>query len=68
MKNAMQNLYQKHYDRFNKKPIIIGVFWNNLDKIKNNIIKAIENGKPYNEYELLTKEEKKAFDDGNLLF
>ena len=32
------------------------------------IEKAIEDNKPYNEYELLSKEEQKAFDKGQLLF
>ena len=30
--------------------------------------KAIETNTPYNEYELLSKEEQKAFDNGELLF
>ena len=54
--------------KFNKEPNIIGMFWFDNKIIINNIIKAIETNNPYDEYELLTKEEQKAFDDGNLLF
>lgn len=61
--------YIKEYIKvFNKEPNIIGMFWNNPDLVIENIIKAIETNTPYNEYELLSKEEQKAFDDGELLF
>ena len=59
---------KKHIDKFKIEPNIIGMFWNNIDKLTNGILKSIEENKPYNEYEMLTKEEQKAFDDGNLLF
>lgn len=54
--------------RFNKEPYIIGMFWNNQEQLIQNLEKAIEDNKPYNEYELLSKEEQKAFDNGELLF
>lgn len=61
-------LKEEHLSKFNKEPNIIGMFWNRPDIIISNILKAIEDNKPYNEYELLSKEEQKAFDDGDLLF
>ena len=64
----MKNLIKEHKQKFNKEPIIIGMFWNNPNLVIKNIIKAIETNTPYNEYELLSKEEQKAFDDGELLF
>jgi hypothetical protein len=64
----MENLIKKHIDKFNKEPLIIGLFWDDIKKLSENIYKAIEDNKPYNEYEILTKEEKKAFDKGELLF
>lgn len=64
----MENLIKEHIKKFNKEPNIIGMFWNNPEQLIDNIIKAIEDNKPYDEYELLSKEEQKAFDDGNLFF
>ena len=64
----MENLINEYIKVFNKEPNIIGMYWNNQEKLINNIIEAIETNKPYNEYELLSKEEQKAFDDGELLF
>lgn len=58
----------KHINIFNIKPYIIGYYKNNLEQLAENILKSIEDNKPYNEYELLTDEEKKAFDKGELLF
>ena len=64
----MENLIKEYIRVFNKEPNTIGMFWNNQEKLINNIIEAIETNKPYNEYELLSKEEQKAFDNGELLF
>jgi hypothetical protein len=64
----MENLINEHIKAFNKEPYIIGMFWNNQEQLVLNIEKAIETNKPYNEYELLSKEEQKAFDNGELLF
>lgn len=58
----------KHNEKFGADPYIIGMFWDDLEKLSLNIYNAIESNTPYNEYEMLTKEEQKAFDDGNLLF
>ncbi len=64
----MENLIKEHKRKFNKEPYIIGMFWNNQEQLIENIKKAIETNRPYNEYELLSKEEQKAFDKGDLLF
>ena len=64
----MEDLINKHIKVFNKEPYIIGMFWNNQEQLVLNIEKAIDDNKPYNEYELLSKEEQKAFDNGELLF
>ena len=64
----MESLINDYIKAFNKEPYIIGMFWNNPNLVIENIIKAIETNTPYNEYELLSKEEQKAFDDGELLF
>lgn len=62
------NLIKKHKEIFNKEPNIIGMFWFNKKQLEDNLQKAIETNTPYDEYELLTDEEKEAFDKGMLLF
>lgn len=64
----MESLINEHLKAFNKEPYVIGIFWNNQEQLIQNIEKAIKDNKPYNEYELLSNEEQKAFDDGELLF
>lgn len=62
------NLISKHKSKFNKEPNILGMFWNDPKQLEDNLTKAIETNTPYDEYELLTDEEKIAFDKGLLLF
>ena len=64
----MNELINNYAIIFGEEPNIIGMFWNNKEKLVENIKKAIKDNKPYNEYELLSDEEKKAFDNGELLF
>lgn len=64
----MENLIKEHKKTFNKEPYIIGMFWDDNKALFENIEKAIETNTPYNEYELLSKEEQKAFDNGELFF
>lgn len=64
----MENLIKEHTKKFNKEPYIIGMFWNNQEALINGILKAIEDNIPYNEYNLLTDKEKKAYDSGELVF
>lgn len=62
------NLIKQHKEKFNKEPNIIGMFWSDPKQLEDNLKKAIETNTPYDEYELLTDEEKQAFDKGMLLF
>lgn len=64
----MESLINEYIKAFNKEPYIIGMFWNNQEQLILNIEKAIKDNKPYNEYELLSDDEKKAFDSGELFF
>ena len=66
--NIMVILERKHIDKFNKKPNIIGMFWNDPEALIDGIEEAIEKNKPYDEYELFSDEEKKAWDNGEILF
>ena len=59
---------EAYKSKFNKEPYIIGMFWNDPKQLEYNLTKAIETNTPYDEYELLTDEEKIAFDKGLLLF
>lgn len=59
---------EAYKSQFNKEPNILGMFWNYPKQLEDNLTKAIETNTPYDEYELLTDEEKIAFDKGLLLF
>jgi hypothetical protein len=61
-------IYEVYFEVFKEEPNIIGLYWHDNDILFNNLAKAIETNKPYNEYDLLSDDEKKAFDNGNLLF
>ena len=64
----MVDIIKKHFDIFGVMPIVIGMFWDDIEKETQNIENSIKDNKPYNEYDLLSDEEKKAFDKGELLF
>ena len=64
----METLIKKHIHKFNKKPNIIGMYWNNQEAIMDGILKAIEDNNPYDEYKMLSKEDRVAYDKGELLF
>ena len=64
----MENLIKRYIEIFNKEPNIIGMFWNDPKQLEDNLKQAIETNTQYDEYELLTDEEKKAYDKGLLLF
>lgn len=64
----ISKMLKQYNQKFNKEPKIINKLWMEPEKLYDNLTKAIETNTPYDEYELLTKEEKKAFDDGQLFF
>ena len=64
----MENLIKLYKEKFGVEPLIIGMYWNNTEQLVINLLEAIEDNKPYNEYNLLTKEERIAFNSGKLLF
>jgi len=57
-----------HVKAFKVKPNIIGMFWDDPEAVRLGIIKAIQDKKPYNEYNLLSDDGKTAYDNGSLLF
>ena len=54
--------------KFNEEPLIIGMFWNKPDILEQNILNAIKTGKKYNELEILTDEQLKLYNKGQILF
>jgi hypothetical protein len=61
-------IMQAYIRKFGKEPYVIGMFWSDRERFNQNLLDAIKSGVPYNEYEFLDDDEKKAFDEGNLLF
>tara|TARA_R110000868_G_scaffold179544_2_gene419618 strand:- start:2086 stop:2322 length:237 start_codon:yes stop_codon:yes gene_type:complete len=59
---------EKHFEKFGVYPFVIGMFWNDSERLEINIVKSIETNKPYNEYKLLSDEEQRDFDNGILYF
>lgn len=66
--NSLNNLIEKYKKVFNKEPNIIGIYFDNPKQLFINLNEAIKNKQEYNEYELLSKEQKDSFKKGNLLF
>lgn len=63
----MENLIKEHIKLFGEEPYII-YFWRDMAGLENAIKQSIKDKKPYNEYDSLSAEDKKAFDNGLLLF
>ncbi len=63
-----QGIYLEYFNKFGKDPETIGMFWNDLETVELNMRNAISNNVEYNEYNLLSDDMKKAFDNGDLLF
>jgi len=47
---------------------VIGLLWNNIDRQIELLIKAVEGDEPYDEYQMLSKEQQEAFDKHDLFF
>ncbi len=63
-----EGVYLLYYNHFGKDPYVIGIFFNDLEQLENNIIEAIAKNKEYNEYEMLSNEDKKLYDNNQLFF
>lgn len=64
----ISKILKQYNQKFNKDPKIINKLWREPEKLYYSLRNAIETNTPYDEYELLTDEEKIAFDKGMLLF
>lgn len=63
-----KDITELHFEKFGVEPVIVGIHRNEPDEIVEGIFKAIETGEPYNELDLLTDEERKAYESGDLFF
>jgi DNA repair photolyase len=61
----MNELFEVHKQIFGVEPVVIGLNWDSVEEL---IVKAIEDNLPYDETKLLTPEELKMFNAGNLVF
>lgn len=59
---------KEHKKEFRVLPVIIGIKWADPYDLADAIDQAIEDGVPYDERKLLSKEQLKAYNDGTLLF
>jgi hypothetical protein len=59
---------KQHIEKLGKKPNIIGMYWNDDEELIAGLIKAVETSTPYDEYLLLDKDSRKAWDNGYLVF
>jgi hypothetical protein len=64
----MEDLIKEHKELFGVEPVIIGLVFYDVGELFDRIAHSIDMGKPYNEYELLSPEEREAFEKGDLLF
>ena len=60
-------LYEDHLKKFGVNPYIIGVYWRDNDLLEQLIKKAIISNKPYNELDLLNKEERDYYLQNQIL-
>ena len=64
----MDELKEEHKKKFGVYPVEIGINWKTPEVVFIGILDAIEKGVPYDEYEMLSDEDKVMFDDGRLFF
>lgn len=61
------DLYEEHKKQFGYYPIRIGLLGLNESDVLNDISIALDSNKPYNEENLLSKEDLKAYKGGELI-
>jgi len=66
--DAIENLNNLHKDKYGVEPNVIGYLWSDMDKQFDLLVKAVKGDEPYDEYKMLSDEDKEAFDKGDLFF
>jgi hypothetical protein len=64
----MEESIKEHIEAFGIEPNIIGMFWSDQEKVIDGIEEAIENNQPYDEYLMLSEEDRAKWDSGRLKF
>jgi hypothetical protein len=64
----LQKAEQEYIERFGKKPNIIGMFFDDPERVASNLRNAIKTGEEYDEYLMLSESDRKKYDEGMLLF
>jgi hypothetical protein len=59
---------QEYVDAFGKEPNIIGMLFDDPERVASNLRDAIKTGEEYDEYLMLSESDRKKFDEGMLLF
>ena len=59
-------VYKKHIEVFGVKPVTLAWYEPEGERYRKAIQRALREGKPLNEYEALSPEYRKAFDEGKL--
>ena len=66
--DAITKLTIEHKKQFGVEPNVIGLLWNDIDRQIDLLIEAMKTGEPYDEYQMLSKEDQAVFDKGDLFF
>lgn len=63
-----KNLEKQHKEKYGVEPNVIGAYWNDQEEQLRLLKKAIKGTEPYDEYLMLSKEDREAWDEGQLFF
>lgn len=66
--DILEELKAEHKEEFGIDPVIIGLYWNNEEKLIDALDRAIEEGTPYDELSKLSPSEREAYESGELVF
>jgi hypothetical protein len=65
---SLEDLEQQHEEQFGYPPKYIGLHWNDEEGLIVGLHKSLLKGKPFNEYDMLSAEEKVLYDENRLIF
>lgn len=66
--DVLQVSIKDHKEEFGKAPIILGIKWTDPNDLADAIDQAIEDGVPYNEVKMLSKEELFDYNNSKIVF
>jgi hypothetical protein len=68
MMDWLLRVTKEHKEKFGVEPYCLGMFWSNQEELITRIEKAIKDDKPYDERDLLSKEDLEKLSKGELVF